>query len=86
MKHRAPTCRDIARHICEELDGRISSRECREIRRHLEKCRNCTAYLDSLKKTVRMYRIVPTPRPTAKRRRQLFMSLSLEIGKRPASR
>jgi hypothetical protein len=70
-------CREIYRHICENLDTDLGSEQCREIRAHIEKCDNCTAYLDSLKKTVYLYRTYPTPRVPARARRELIAKISL---------
>jgi anti-sigma factor RsiW len=55
-------CSDVYRHICEDLDGKLRTRRCREIRAHLDVCPDCRAYLTSLKRTVVLYRSLPTPR------------------------
>lgn len=55
-------CTDVYLHICDNLDQRLGTRRCREIRAHLRICRNCNAYLASLKRTVILYRSVPSPR------------------------
>ena len=55
-------CADVYLFICGNLDQDINSPRCREIRRHLEGCPDCTAYLESLKKTVVLYRSFPAPR------------------------
>ena len=55
-------CIDVYLHICDNLDQRLGTRRCREIRAHLRVCRNCSAYLASLKRTVILYRSVPSPR------------------------
>jgi anti-sigma factor RsiW len=55
-------CTDVYRHICDNLDQRLGTRRCREIRLHLRVCPDCRAYLASLKRTVILYRSVPSPR------------------------
>lgn len=70
-------CRNVARHLQEELDARLQSRACREIRKHLAQCPNCTAYLDSLRKTVLLYRRVPDLRTPTRIREKLFAVLKL---------
>lgn len=75
-------CRDVARHLCENLDYEMNSRECREIRRHLRACPNCSAYLDSLKKTLRLYRKLPDPRVPSKVRKKLHAVLKFGSGGR----
>jgi len=55
------SCRQVYHHICEHLDEDLSSPRCRRIRQHLEDCPDCQAYLDSLKKTIILYRSAPAP-------------------------
>jgi len=71
------TCRDVTRHLCGNLDERINSPACRRLKKHLEQCPNCAAFLDSLKKTVRLYREYPSPRLPAGRRKMLMAVLRL---------
>jgi anti-sigma factor RsiW len=54
-------CTDVYRHICDNLDQKIDSPRCRQIKKHLATCPDCLAYLDSLKTTVALYRAVPAP-------------------------
>lgn len=75
-------CAHVFRHICENLDADLNSPQCREIKQHIESCSNCTALLDSLKKTVSLYRTLPIPTIPASSRRELYSVLSLETGKR----
>ena len=65
-------CRKVYRRICENLDQGLDSPQCREIKRHLENCPDCLAYLDSLKKTVLLYRIMPSPPVSRAMRTRLF--------------
>ncbi|HTY35774.1 MAG TPA: zf-HC2 domain-containing protein [Bacteroidota bacterium] len=78
MKKRQMRCPEILDHICEELDTKISSAKCREIKRHLSECPNCTAYLDSLKKTITLYKTYPGRKVPQKARKQLFAVLNLK--------
>ena len=55
------SCRQVYQHICDHLDEDLASPRCRRIRHHLEGCPDCMAYLDSLKKTIILYRSAPTP-------------------------
>ena len=70
-------CRSVYKHICENLDADINSAQCREIRAHIAECDNCTAYLDSLKKTVYLYRAYPTPRVPVLSHKKLFAIIAL---------
>lgn len=82
MKKKVTHCSDVLDHICEELDTKLTTAKCRELKRHLAKCPNCTAYLDSLKKTITLYSSVPPKRPTAEARKQLFAVLNIKDGAR----
>lgn len=78
MKKKTVRCHDVLGHICEELDTRMNSAKCRALKRHLETCPNCTAYLDSLRKTITLYSTSPNPRLPGKVRNELFAVLKLE--------
>ena len=78
MKLKKIDCLDVAKHVCGDLDEHINSAECRAIKKHLESCPNCTAYLDSLKKTVLIYQRVPNPRFPRQSRKKLFARLKLK--------
>lgn len=72
-----PACRDVARHLQDELDSKLLSRACREIRRHLAGCPNCTAYLDSLQKTILLYKRFPDQHVPKRTRDKLFAVLRI---------
>ena len=78
MKKKTVCCDDVLNHICEELDTKLTSAKCRELKRHLEQCPNCTVYLDSLRKTITLYSSTPNPRLPQKARKQLFATLKLK--------
>lgn len=69
-------CSDVYRHICDNLDARLKTRRCREIRLHLKSCPDCSAYLASLKKTVIMVSSVPAPRLPKGAHERLMKALS----------
>ena len=76
-------CSDVYRHICDNLDQRLGTRRCAEIKRHLGACPDCRAYLDSLKATVRLYRSLPSP-PLPKGAHERLISALRECGCLPA--
>ncbi|MEX1138259.1 MAG: zf-HC2 domain-containing protein [Bacteroidota bacterium] len=78
MKKTRLHCKQVALHICDNLDEKLHSARCREIRKHLAKCPNCTAYLNSMKKTVSLYKRVKDPRLTGKVRLRLHAVLKLK--------
>ncbi len=77
-------CSDVYRHICDNLDQRLGTRRCKEIKRHLGACPDCRAYLASLKATVRMYRSLPSPPFTKGAHERLIRALR-ESGCLPAA-
>ena len=81
-------CEKVYLHICDHLDEDINSARCQQIRQHLAECPNCSAYLDSLKKTIKLYRALPTPPVPVGTHRELFKTVSTLTGKAatPASR
>ncbi len=44
------------REICEKVDQDLSSPTCKNLREHLSSCPFCSAYYDSLKETILLYR------------------------------
>ena len=75
------TCRKVYRHICENLDQNLDSPQCREIKKHLESCPDCLAYLDSLKKTIRFYRAMPEPKLPEGTHLKLLTVIAREVTK-----
>ncbi len=70
-------CKDVYQHICENLDQDMNSPRCRAIKKHLESCQDCTAYLDSLRKTVSFYRVLSSPAVPKSVERELFKQIDL---------
>jgi len=70
-------CTEVVEHICEHLDSDLDQKKCREIKQHIKNCPNCYAYLDSMKKTVHLYRIEKTPSVPKRLRTELFAILKL---------
>lgn len=71
-------CTDVYLFICDNLDQKLDSPQCREIKRHLASCSDCSAYLDSVKKTVQMYRTFTIPHVPAATHQRLLKTLNLE--------
>lgn len=69
-------CKDVAKHICENLDEKIDSPLCREIKKHLQKCPDCSSNLLSIKKTVKLYRRYPAPKFSSLCHKELGIKLS----------
>ncbi|HTO93159.1 MAG TPA: zf-HC2 domain-containing protein [Bacteroidota bacterium] len=68
-------CLDVYLHVCEDLDRKLGTRRCREIRKHLEGCPDCRAYLESLKSTVAVYQSLTPPRLSGAAHRRMLSAL-----------
>jgi predicted anti-sigma-YlaC factor YlaD len=79
MKPKTLKCKEVFRHICDNLDADLDSPQCRGIKKHLDRCPSCTAYLDSLKKTVSLYREYPEPRLPKKTHHKLIATLKVRL-------
>ena len=70
------SCSAMFRGICENLDSNLGSPQCRSIKDHIENCGDCKAYLNSLKKTIHLYRTYPTPKVPARLRKEILARFS----------
>jgi predicted anti-sigma-YlaC factor YlaD len=70
-------CKSVYKHICENLDADINSPKCRAIKKHLASCPDCSAYLDSLKKTILLYKHEPGPRLPLSAHRRLVKLIDI---------
>ena len=77
MKKTRIHCKDVVKHVCDNLDVGLNSRRCREIKKHLARCPNCTAYLNSMKNTIALYKRLKDPHLPDKTRLQLHAVLKL---------
>jgi len=70
-----PRCKRIFAALSEYLDGELPARNCRELERHLQGCKPCLAYLETLKATTeacRRFGVGKVPRPSARVRAALL--------------
>ncbi len=72
-------CKSAYRFICENLDFDIHSPRCRAIKKHLDSCPDCSAYLDSLKKTILLYKHEPGPRVPLSLHKRLVKVIDIAI-------
>lgn len=78
-------CDAVYLHICDSLDENLGSPRCRAIKKHLERCPECQAYLTSLKTTIALYKAAPVPGIPAEAHRQLFKKLAVLTSSAKAS-
>lgn len=71
-------CKSLLGSLSDYVDGNAQDEICRELERHLSGCENCRIVVDTLKKTVYLYRSnTDTDLPLDVRER-LFKRLSLD--------
>jgi RNA polymerase sigma-70 factor (ECF subfamily) len=62
-------CQRIFAALSEYLDGDLPVKDCRELEQHLQGCKPCLAYIESLKISIqacRRFRVAGIPKPPAK--------------------
>ena len=71
-------CRHMLGDLSLYLDGEASAELCFEIERHMSNCENCRIVVDTLQKTVLLYRDLPQPTLTDDARERLYQALDLQ--------
>lgn len=49
-------CKGLASSISEYIDGELSPELCAELERHMEECENCTIVINTMRKTIDLYK------------------------------
>jgi anti-sigma factor RsiW len=52
----ALTCQEIKQQLSGYLDGELDAAVCAELERHLRDCDNCRVVVDTVRKTILLYR------------------------------
>jgi len=73
------TCSDVSSRLGEELSSLMTRRAFAQVKRHLVRCPNCEATLDSVNKVIRLYRLYPDPLLTNTMRRRLHAAIALSL-------
>jgi anti-sigma factor RsiW len=73
-----PACQDLKSQLSSFIDGELDDAICQEIMRHLESCENCRVMVDTLKKTIVLYREEPHESVSSQVHNRLFNVLDLE--------
>ena len=71
-------CRHMLGDLSDYLDGEASDELCADIERHMNGCEECRIVVDTLQKTVFLYRELPRPEMSEEARRRLYQSLDLQ--------
>lgn len=71
-------CQEMLGQLSEYLDGEATAVVCEEIERHLENCADCRVVVDTLQKTILLYRGLPQPSLPDPLRLKLYHTLDIE--------
>lgn len=75
MTHK--NCQHLLGQLSDYLDGAASAQVCHEIEQHLANCDDCRVVVDTLGKTIELYKKLPQPELPDTIRQRLYKSLDL---------
>ncbi len=75
--NRAEICNEIKTQLSDYIDGELDSALCAEIERHLGGCDNCRIVVDTLRKTILLYRDYGAVAVPSGSRQRLIKALKL---------
>lgn len=61
--HEHGDCRHLLSTLSDYVDGDLGVSLCAELERHLAECENCRVVVDTLRRTIYLYRATSTPEP-----------------------
>ena len=71
-------CRNLLASLSDYVDGELGEELCAEIERHMAGCENCQIVVDTLRKTIYLYRTASSqPEIDPDVRKRLFLRLDL---------
>lgn len=72
-------CREMLGSLSDYVDGELEAALCEQIERHMADCGNCRAVVDTLRKTVTLYRDYGHAELPADARERLYAELKLVL-------
>jgi anti-sigma factor RsiW len=86
MKHRpGEWCAELSSQLPDYLDGEAKETICREIEAHLAECQDCRVVIDTLKKTIGLYRTAPREEVPGEVHQRLVKVLNLDQMQKPGA-
>ncbi|MFN2187955.1 MAG: anti-sigma factor family protein [Candidatus Promineifilaceae bacterium] len=76
--HKEGSCHHLLGDLSEYLDEEASAEICAEIEQHMDECADCRAVIDTLRKTILLYREMPQPDMPDGVRLRLYKALDLD--------
>jgi predicted anti-sigma-YlaC factor YlaD len=71
-------CRHLLGDLSDFLEGDAPAEICAEIEEHMDGCEDCRVVVDTLGKTISLYRTAPLPELPEGARQRLYKALDLE--------
>lgn len=71
-------CKDMSAALSDYLDGELDEQLCAEIERHMAECGNCRIMVDTLRKTIVLYRTHGHEEVPSDAKQRLYAVLQLE--------
>lgn len=78
MMETSLTCQQMLTLLSDYVEGHLSEALCEEIERHVNVCHNCFVIVDSLRKTLILYRRLERPEVPRDVEVRLYRTLNLE--------
>ncbi len=75
------TCQELKAQLSDYIDGELDAGLCRELERHLANCDNCRIVVDTLRKTILLYRDYGAAPVPAGAQERLIHVLGLDTAK-----
>jgi anti-sigma factor RsiW len=76
--HNRETCRRYLESLGDYVDGTLSADLCDELEAHMAICENCRVVVNTLAKTISLYRQMPSPELPSAVKERLFAVLDLK--------
>jgi anti-sigma factor RsiW len=77
--HDSEGCQHLLGDLSDYLDSEVSAELCAEIEEHMDGCDNCQVVIDTLRKTILLYREMPQPDMPDSVRQRLYKALDLDL-------
>jgi len=71
-------CRELLGELCDYVDGELEAALCAELEAHLAECPDCRIMVDTLRRTIVLYRTQSQPAVPEDVRTRLYRVLKLE--------
>ena len=78
-------CEDLQSQLPDYLDGEAKEAVCRAIEEHLTTCDDCRVVVDTMKKTITLYRNAPGEDVPSDVHERLVRVLKLDVPDKPSS-